>query len=141
MSLPLLSRSIFLAEMLVAICFLIWLIRSIRLSTVPGIETDRLWKATKICARIALVVFSAALAAHALGYIELANVLGLAVIGGVYVAFILYAVMRIAEGLLFSLLKVRLLIRLGVVRRHRLLLSVAWNKGCDVSPCYVDGSR
>jgi small-conductance mechanosensitive channel len=45
---------------------LIWLNRSIRLSTVPGIETDRLRKATKLYARIALVIFSAALAANAL---------------------------------------------------------------------------
>jgi potassium efflux system protein len=75
------------------------------------------------------VVFSAASAASALGYIELANVLGLAVIGGAYVAFILYAVMRIAEGLLFSLLKVRLLTRIGAVRRHRLLLEHRLEQG------------
>jgi potassium-dependent mechanosensitive channel len=128
-SLPLLSRSLFLTEMLVAICFLIWLIRSIRLSSGPGIETDRLWEETKIGAQIALVAFSAALAANALGYIALANVLGLAVISGAYVAFILYAVMRIAEGLLFSLLKVGLLTRLGVVRRHRLLLERRLEQG------------
>ena len=121
-SLPLFSRPLFLTEMLVAICFLIWLIRSIRLSTVPGIETDRLWKATKLYGRIALVVFSAAFAANALGFIGLANFLGVGVSAGAYVAFILYAVMRIAEALLSSLLKVRLLTRLGVVRRHRLLV-------------------
>ena len=121
-SLPLLSRSLFLAEMLAGIFFLIWLIRSVRLSNVPEVQMDRSWRAIKTYARIALVVFSAALAANALGYVALANLLGQAVLGGAYVAFVLYAVLRIADGLLFGLLKVRPLALLGGVRRHRPLL-------------------
>ena len=42
--------------------------------------------------------------------------------GGAYIAFVLYAVIRIADGLLFGLLKVRPLAMLGGVRRHRPLL-------------------
>jgi hypothetical protein len=65
--LQLLSRRLFLAEMLAAIFFLIWLIRS----TVPEVQKDRSWRAIKTCARIALVVFSAALVANAFGYVAL----------------------------------------------------------------------
>jgi potassium-dependent mechanosensitive channel len=121
-SLPLLSRSLFLAEMLAGIFFLIWLIRSAQLANVPDVQRDRSWRAIKTYARIALVVFSAALAANAFGYVALANLLGQAIIGGTYVAFVLYALIRIADGLLFGLLNVRPLSLLGSVRRHRPLL-------------------
>jgi hypothetical protein len=72
-SLPLLSRSLFLAEMLAGLSFLVWLIRSVRLSNVPEVQRDRSWRAIKTYARIAIVVFSAALAANALGYVALAR--------------------------------------------------------------------
>jgi potassium efflux system protein len=121
-SLPLLSRWLFLAETLAGIFFLIWLIKSVRLPTVPKVETNRFWSATKTYARIALVILAAAVAANTFGYVALANVLGQAVLGGAYVAFILYALIRIADGLLFGMLKVRPLALLGVVRRHRPLL-------------------
>jgi potassium-dependent mechanosensitive channel len=121
-SLPLLSRWLFLAEMLTGIFFLIWLIRSGRLSTVPKVQRNRSWRAIKTYAQIALVVFSAALAANAFGYVALANLLGQAVLGSACVAFILYAIIRIADALLFGILKVRPFALLGGVRRHRPLL-------------------
>jgi potassium efflux system protein len=117
--LPLLSRWLFFAEMLGAIFFLIWLIRSVRLSTVPEVQRDRSWRAIKTCARIALVVFSVALAANVFGYVGLVNLLGQAVLGAACFAFMLYAVIRIADGLLFGILKVRPIALLGGVRRNR----------------------
>ena len=121
-SVPLLSRPLFLAEMLVGILFLLWLIRSAQLSSLPQVQKDRSSRAVQAYARFAVVIFSVALGANALGYVGLANVLGLAVLGGAYVAFVLYAVLRIAVGLFFGLMKVRPLAMLGVVRRHRPLL-------------------
>jgi potassium-dependent mechanosensitive channel len=121
-SLPLLSRCLFLVQTIAGIVFVIWLIRSARS---PGVEkgfTERSWKKVRFYARIALVCFSAALAANALGYVALANLLDQAIMGAAYVAFVLYAFMRITEGLLFGILKVRPLTLLGVVRAHRPLL-------------------
>jgi potassium-dependent mechanosensitive channel len=117
--LPLLSRWLFFAEMLGAIFFLIWLIRSVRLSTVPEVQRNRSWRAIKTCARIALVVFSVALAANVFGYVGLVNLLGQAVLGAACFAFMLYAVIRIADGSLFGILKVRPIALLGGVRRNR----------------------
>jgi potassium-dependent mechanosensitive channel len=121
-SVPLLSRPLFLAEMLAGILFLLWLIRSARLSSLPQVQKDRSSRAIQAYARFAVVIFSAALMANALGYVGLANVLGLAVLGGAYVAFVLYAALRIAGGLFFGLMKVRPFAMLGVVRRHGPLL-------------------
>jgi len=53
--------------------------------------------------------------------------------GGAYVAFVLYAIIRI-EGLLFGLLKIRPFAPLGVVRRHRPLLKSRGALGCGVWP-------
>jgi hypothetical protein len=63
-----------------------------------------------------------ALVANAFGYVGLANLLGQAVLGAACFAFMLYAVIRIADGLLFGILKVRPIALLGAVRRHRPLL-------------------
>lgn len=121
-SLTLLSRSLFLVQIVTGILFAIWLIRSTRLAIAPEAKKNRSRKAIKIYARMALVGFSAALAANALGYVALANLLGQAVLGGAYIALVLYAITRIAEGLLFGLLKIRPFSMLGVVHRHRSLL-------------------
>jgi potassium-dependent mechanosensitive channel len=121
-SVPLLSRLLFLAEMLAGILFLLWLIRPPRLSSLPQVQKDRSSRAIQAYARCAVVIFSAALAANALGYVGLANVLGLSVLGGAYVALVLYAVLRIAAGLFFGLMKVRPFAMLGIVRRHGPLL-------------------
>ncbi len=76
----------------------------------------------KACARIALVVFLAALVANALGYVNLANLIASAMMRSAYLATILYAGVRIGDGLISIALQVRPLVLLGMVRRHRPLL-------------------
>ncbi len=121
-ALPLASRLLFLAEMLGGIVFLGWLIKSARLSEVPEAERNRLWKTIRIAARIAGVVFLVALIANALGYVSIASLVGNAVLGSAYLAVILYAAIRIADGLIMFASRVRPLTLLGMVNHHRPLL-------------------
>lgn len=118
-SLPLVSRLLFLAEMFGGILFLTWLIKSARLSEVPGEERDRLWRTIGTAARIALAFFAVAFIASALGYVSLADLLGSAVLSSAYVAVILYAAVKIADGLIMFALRVRPLVLLRMVREHR----------------------
>lgn len=118
-SLQLVSRVLFLAEMLGGIIFLAFLIKSARLAEVPEDARDGLWKIIRTGARVALVIFSAAFIANALGYVSLANLLGNAVLGSTYIAVILYAAVRIVDGLIMFALRVRPLTLLGMVREHR----------------------
>ena len=121
-SLPVLPRLVFIGEMCGGILFLMRLSTTARLSGVPEAERDSVWKAITIAARVASATFAAAIIANVLGYVSLANLLGNAVLGSAYLAVILYAVVRIVNGLMTFGLRVWPLILLGMVRRHRLLL-------------------
>lgn len=121
-ALPLLSRLLFLAEMLSGIIFLAWLLASARLANVPETERNGLWRTIRLIARAALPVFIAAFAANAFGYIGLARLIGNAALGSAYVAVIFYVAVRILDGLVIFGLRVRPLALLGSVRNHRALL-------------------
>lgn len=121
-SLPALSRLLFLGEMLGGMIFLGWLIIPARLAKVPEAERNWLWKTIRVGARIAVVVFLAALVANALGYVSIASLVGNALLSSAYLAIILYAAVRIADGLIMFATRVRPLSLLGVINRHRPLL-------------------
>jgi potassium efflux system protein len=118
-SLQVLARWLFLAEMLGVILFVLWFINSPRWSTAPE---DRSSRTIRVCGRIAFVVFSAALVANALGYVNLGNLIGIAMQRGAYLATILYAGVRIGDGFIWTALQVRPFVALGMVTRHRSLL-------------------
>lgn len=118
-SLVLVSRLVFLAEMFGGILFLLWLIRSHQMMAVPEAERGLAWRTMRVAARVALVVFAAAFLADVLGYVSLAYLLGNAVLGSAYIAIVLYAAVRIADGLSMFALRVRPLALLGMVREHR----------------------
>ena len=121
-ALALMSRLLFLAEMLGGIIFLVWLIKSARLSEVAKEDRGGLWTGIKFGGRVALAVFAAAFIANALGYVSLGSLIGNAALGSAYLAIILYAAIRIADGLIMFASRVRPLALLGIVNRHRPLL-------------------
>ncbi|MCP9495606.1 MAG: mechanosensitive ion channel [Pyrinomonadaceae bacterium MAG19_C2-C3] len=121
-ALQVLSRLVFLAEMLGALLFLWWLIKSARLSKVSEAGRDRLWRMTRIAARIAAVGFALAFMANAIGYVSLANLVADAVLGSAYTAVVLYAISRIADGIIVIALRVPPLSLLGMVQAHRSLV-------------------
>lgn len=118
-SLPVLSRLLFMAEMLGGLMFLAWLIRSAKLAKTSDEERVRVWKIVGIIARIGAAVFATAFLANAMGYVSIATLLGNALLVSAYVAVMLYALIRIADGLIMFVLRVRPLSLLGMVHRHR----------------------
>ena len=118
-SLPITSRFLFLAEMLAAVLFLAWFVKSARSSPAPEGEGERFWKSVRAAAGVALAGFVAAFVASALGYVSLATLVGNALLGGAYLAVFLYAAARIADGLIMFALRVRPLNLLGMVRENR----------------------
>ena len=118
---PLWSRFIFSAEMLSGTLFLIWLIRSNSLPAVGANTTKFFARAIRSATQIGLVVFPVTLLANVFGYLNLANLLANGALRSAYVAAILYAVLRIVEGLIIISL-VRPLAFVRVVRLNRPML-------------------
>jgi potassium-dependent mechanosensitive channel len=120
--LPLLSRFIFSAEMLGGTLFLIWLIRSKHLPTVGANTTKPFARAILSATQIGLIVFPVTLLANVFGYLNLANLLANGALRSAYVAAVLYAVLRIVEGLIILSLGARPLALVRVVRANRPML-------------------
>jgi potassium efflux system protein len=120
-SLPQLARLLFLGQMLGGSLLLLWLVRSQNLRTVT--ETNiRFSRAVRAIAIIGLVVLPAAFFANALGYLDLGNLLSIVFLRSVYVAALLYAAVRILEGLVIIALEVKPLSLMRVVRIHHAML-------------------
>jgi potassium efflux system protein len=117
---PIFGRLLFLLEVIAAILFLVWLLRSKRLA---GDGRNLLERAVRIYAEAALVVFGVAALANLLGYTELSYQAGNALLQSSYLAVILYAAVRIADGLIFAALRMRPFSLLGMVQRHHVLLA------------------
>jgi potassium efflux system protein len=121
-SLPALSRILFLGQMLGGFLFLLWLFKSKHLETSATEKSVRFSRAIRAIAKIGLIVFPAAFLANIFGYVNLANLLGIFYLRSVSLAAMLYAAIRILEGLIIVALQVRPLGSLQVVRLHREML-------------------
>jgi small-conductance mechanosensitive channel len=120
--LPVLARFIFLAQVLGAAVFLVWMLRSWH-SPAEAVETHgRIWRAIQAVAQIGLVLLPAAFLASSFGYVNLGNLLGIIFLKSVYVAAVLYTAIRILEGLTIIALQVRPLGSLRVISLHRPML-------------------
>lgn len=121
-SLPVLTRLLFLAEVLGGLIFLAWLVRSARLSQVAKHVDKRHLTTISMGARIAGLVFLATFIANALGYVSIASLVGNALLSSAYIAVVFYVAVRIADGLIMFASRVRPLRLLGMVHRHRSML-------------------
>jgi small-conductance mechanosensitive channel len=122
LSLPLLARFIFLGQILGAFFMLVWVLRSWHLPA-EAIETHgRVWRTVQIIAKIGLIFLPAAFLANILGYVNLGNILGIIFFRSVFIAALLYTVIRIIEGLLIIVLQVRPLASLRAISLHRAMI-------------------
>ena len=121
-SLPELSRLIFLGQMLGASLFLVWLLRSRHLQTTAAETDERFLRALRVIVKIGVILLPAAFVANILGYVNLGNLLGVTFLRSVNVAAVLYAAIRITEGLVIIALQVRPLGSLRVITLHRPML-------------------
>lgn len=119
-SLPLLARALFLAEMTAGFLILVWhLLRKEEGSA--GYS-----KAMSILTQIGAGIFAVSAIAVAVGYVNLANLLGHALLGSAYWAVILYGLIRLLELLWAMTLVAAPLTRLSMVREDHTLF---WQRG------------
>jgi potassium efflux system protein len=121
-SLPVLARFIFLGQMLGASVFLVWLLRSWRLSTAAAETHGRIWRAIRAITKIGLILLPAAFFANIFGYVNLGNLLGIIFLRSVYLAAMLYTAIRVIEGLIIVALQVPPLGSLRVISLHRQMI-------------------
>jgi small-conductance mechanosensitive channel len=116
-----LSRFLFIFELLAASIFLLIALRFKHLSATAPDQT-RLKRLTRLYLHIAFVVLVFAGFVNILGYIKLSILIGNGMLESSYLAVILYAAVRIVDALAISALNIRPLSSLGMVRRHHGLL-------------------
>ena len=117
---PVLEQWVFLLEMVSGIVFLALVVRSERLLRGNGDATALVWR--RVIAWLLwgqLFVLVVAVFVGAAGYMRLARLLGAEVITSNYVALVLYAGVRVAEGLVAYALRARPLRNLFLVQGHR----------------------
>ncbi|HKE92426.1 MAG TPA: mechanosensitive ion channel domain-containing protein [Gemmatimonadales bacterium] len=116
---PLLERAIFLLEMLAAAALLGWFIRTGRVNDLiaasGGLPPARI---RKTLFKLALVGVVLALTADIIGNVSLARLIGSGVLSSGYLAMVLVAGRRLAEGLVTFALRARPLVGLHMVERH-----------------------
>ncbi len=118
-SLPVVSRVLFLAEMLAAIIFLAWVLRSKYLSNKIQVKHQRIFTLIKKAIPFALAIFAIAFVANVFGFVSLARIIGNGILGSIYIALIFYAIVKIIESLLVFAVRVRPLSSLGIVKSYR----------------------
>jgi small-conductance mechanosensitive channel len=112
-----LFRVLFLAEILIGIIFACWFLKSGRFRAMGG----GCWaKAFCAATRVALVLLVGAFISNVVGYGTLSKLLGHGTIISAYPALVLYALIRIADGLILSVLSLQSLAHLKIVEQHRL---------------------
>jgi small-conductance mechanosensitive channel len=121
-SLTVLDRFIFLAQVLGASVFLVWLLRSWRLPAEAAETHGRIWRTIRAIAKVGLIFLPAAFLANIFGYVNLGNLLGIIFFRSVYIAAMLYTAIRIIEGLIIIALQVRPLGSLRVIGLHRQMI-------------------
>ena len=120
---PMLEQWVFLLEMVFGILFLALAVRSEHLVTGAHGEAALGWR--HVLARLLwgqLAILACAVFAGAFGYMRLARLLGTTVLTSSYVALVLYAGVRVGEGLVAYVLRARPLRTLFMVQQHRDLL-------------------
>lgn len=118
--LPVVSRVIFLFEMLAAAIFLALLLRPSRIAEIPQwAARSRLLRVLGMATTVSLGVFSLALVAELTGYSRLGHLLGGGALESAYVAVVAYASVQIGSSLVTLALRVRPLGRMRMVQRSR----------------------
>lgn len=119
---PALERQIFLVEMVASVAVLGWWVVSRRPRPAPAAAPTTWQRWIWRTAVVVLLAFTAALAATAAGYMRLALLIGGRALGNGYLALVLYAGIRVGDGLVAFVLRARPFRYLGMVQRHRALL-------------------
>jgi potassium-dependent mechanosensitive channel len=116
---PLIERALFLLEMLAAAVLLAWFIRSGRPADLIGVTGGSASaRVRRDLFKLALVGVVAALVADIVGNVSLARLVGSGILSSGYLAMVLVAGRRLAEGLVTFALRVPPLVGLRMVAHH-----------------------
>jgi small-conductance mechanosensitive channel len=121
-SVPELARLLFLGEMLGAFLVLVWVLRNRHLRTAAAENNRRFLRALRAIAKIGLIFLPLAFITNIFGYVNLGNALGITFLRSAFLAALLYAAIRIFEGLIIIALEVRPLGALRIISLHRPIL-------------------
>lgn len=116
------SRILFLLEMLGGIIFLGWLLGSKRLTDKVQVQDYRTASIIRQIVPFAIFVFVAAFLANVFGYVSLSRIIGNGLLGSLYAALIIYSAIQIIKSLLIFAFRVPPLSSLGMVKNHRRLI-------------------
>ena len=117
---PLAEQVLFLFEMLAGMALMAWVLRPRRLEGVElSPEQSSALRPFGIAAKLLLACFTLAFATGAIGYMQLARLIGGGALVATYAALAFYASLRAADGLLAFALRVRPLRLLRFVSAHR----------------------
>jgi potassium-dependent mechanosensitive channel len=121
--LPGVSRVMLLAETLFIILFCCWMLhRSISLANARSGTHAPLWRVLRLVTWIVFFVFVIALLSNIGGYVRLADLFVRSTLGSAYTAVVLYALMRVGEGISHGLMYMPPVSMLGMVKRHKMFL-------------------
>ncbi len=118
--LALTARLVFIAEMTAGVLVAAWIAH--RANGNGDLHNARVWQRIRMAAQLAIALFLAAALAGTLGYSSLAAMLERAVLGGAYLAIVLYATVLALDSLGSLMLSSRPLIALHSVQDERALL-------------------
>jgi potassium efflux system protein len=132
-----LSRLIFLAEMLALAVYSANALRPAKLGNAPReMLTSRLFRTVAYGLRAVFVFSSIAFVAEATGFGALADLIGGALIISIYAAIVLYGTLRVLDGLVAFAIRVRPLRLLGMVARHQWLVRRRINGVLQIAAWY-----
>jgi potassium efflux system protein len=121
-ALPLVTRCLFILQMLGGICFTVWLLRSRSRPPSGDDAPSPLPRASRWFVQVTLFLLGAALIGNILGYGSLSYLLGNSVLRAAYLALIFTAASRIVESLVIVAFQSKPLTFSATVRKHRTLL-------------------
>jgi potassium-dependent mechanosensitive channel len=121
-ALPLVTRCLFIVQMLGGISFTVWLLRSRPRTAGAHDAPPPLSRAGRWFVQVTLFLLGAALIGNILGYGSLSYLLGNSVLRAAYLALIFTAASRILESLVVVAFQAKPLTYSATVRKHRPLL-------------------
>lgn len=126
---PAVARLVFLAESVLALLFILWMLRvSRRHPSAPNWCLAPAWRVIRIGSWVALALVGIATTANVIGYVRLAELIGTTALASAYIALVLYTLTRVGEGLVLALLYVPPLSRSRLVQGHRSMLAHRTNR-------------
>ncbi len=128
-TLPMLSRLVFLAEAMLAILFAVWILKVSRPGeNAPEWSKEGIWQLIRAISWVGLVVIIIAFGANISGHVILSNLIGNTALASAYIAIFLYALTQIGEGLIQGACYLPPISRLGMVKKHRELITKHVNR-------------